>query len=62
MAQNVSDRVQTGPEVDLNEQGWPVLHAADACDGRSAVGQPCVLGYHKGHHRDALGVEWLSED
>lgn len=45
--------------------GWPELRsaqevAAEECDGvNPSTNALCVLGYHKGHHRDAAGAEWL---
>ncbi|WP_327640838.1 hypothetical protein OHB24_21335 [Kribbella sp. NBC_00482] len=43
------------------DRGWPELRASrnEPCDGTSETGQPCVLGYHDGYHRDAADVEWL---
>ncbi|MDX3004485.1 hypothetical protein PWY87_22545 [Kribbella solani] len=41
---------------------WPVLRSAQEieCDGRNpSTGRSCMLGYHRGCHRDADGVEWL---
>lgn len=48
--------------VELNERGWPILRSAQEidCDGRNpSTDEPCLLGYHRGYHRDADGVEWL---
>lgn len=49
--------------VATDARGWPLLHAADPCDGvHPTTGKPCVLGYHKGYHRDMVGTEWLSDE
>lgn len=43
---------------------WPVLRSAQEldCDGRNPnTGQPCLLGYHRGPHRDEAGTEWLDD-
>jgi hypothetical protein len=51
--------------VDLTRQSgreWPVLRSAQEldCDGRNPrTDKPCLLGYHQGPHRDAIGEEWL---
>ncbi|HEY9414844.1 MAG TPA: hypothetical protein VIQ30_08820 [Pseudonocardia sp.] len=41
------------------------LHAAmrsiSPCDG-DLDGQPCILGWHQGHHRTVDGVEWLDAE
>jgi hypothetical protein len=53
--------------VDVTEQGareWPVLRSAQelACDGRNPhTDELCVLGYHRGPHRDEAGAEWLDD-
>jgi hypothetical protein len=53
--------------VDLTGQRtreWPVLRAAQEleCDGRNPrTGDPCLLGYHRGPHRDEAGFEWLDD-
>lgn len=50
--------------VELDEKGWPILRAAQDfdCDGRNpATERPCVLGNHRGYHRDEVGVEWLDD-
>lgn len=51
--------------VERDAKGWPILHAAQdfECDGRHpASGQPCLMGDHRGHHRDEFGAEWLDGD
>lgn len=50
--------------VEKNERGWPVLYAAQdlACDGvNPQTGKACLIGYHKGYHRDESGARWLDE-
>lgn len=32
------------------------------CDGKNPVtGRPCLLGHHRGFHRDETGAEWLDK-
>ncbi|WBQ05780.1 hypothetical protein [Kribbella sp. CA-293567] len=48
--------------IEKDARGWPVLHSADACDGiHPTTGRACLRGYHKGHHRDSAGTEWLED-
>ncbi|TCC23641.1 hypothetical protein [Kribbella speibonae] len=52
-------------EVEKNESGWPVLRSAQeiACDGINPLtGLACVVGYHRGYHRDKTGARWLDGD
>jgi hypothetical protein len=38
------------------------LRPAERCDGENPMtGTACVNGRHKGHHRDAIGAEWLDD-
>jgi hypothetical protein len=54
---------ETRSEVERDQRGWPVLHADEPCDGTNPMtGRRCVCGYHKGHHKDASGAEWLDEE
>jgi hypothetical protein len=52
-------------ETDYTEartRDWPVLHAAQDldCDGENPLtGRSCVLGHHRGRHRDEAGAHWL---
>lgn len=49
-----------GPEKDA--AGWPILRAAQDidCDGENPqTGRSCILGHHRGYHRDETGAEWL---
>jgi len=51
------------PEVERDARGWPILHADEPCDGTNPItGRRCAIGYHKGHHRDGSGAEWLDEE
>lgn len=52
------------PASPTRDHSWPVLRASDPdpCDGQHPeTGQPCVLRWHSGYHRDATGVEWLDK-
>jgi len=41
----------------------PVVTAGQDCDGENpATGRPCLLGQHKGFHRDDAGAEWLDDE
>ncbi|MFF0341251.1 hypothetical protein [Kribbella sp. NPDC004875] len=43
---------------------WPVLHSAQEldCDGRNPrTDDACILGYHRGPHRDEAGTDWLDD-
>ncbi|GAA2818922.1 hypothetical protein GCM10010522_40870 [Kribbella solani] len=54
--------ITRGLERDAAE--WPVLRAAQDidCDGNNPkTGQRCVLGQHRGYHRDETGAEWLDK-
>ncbi|GAA1566544.1 hypothetical protein GCM10009789_20050 [Kribbella sancticallisti] len=52
-----------GRAAGTDDRGWPILHAADPCDGRNpATGRPCERSYHQGHHRDLAGAEWLDDE
>ncbi|MET9269160.1 hypothetical protein [Kribbella sp. NPDC003557] len=65
--------IRSGDASDMNQmtQGepkdggtWPVLRAAQDfdCDGINRVTErPCVLGDHRGFHRDEVGAEWLDD-
>jgi hypothetical protein len=45
-----------------DEADWPVLRAADRCDGENpTTGQACINGHHHGYHRDTSGAEWLDD-
>lgn len=51
-------------EVEKDASGWPILRSAKDldCDGKNpATGRPCVLGYHRGYHRDDAGAQWLDK-
>lgn len=55
---------QQEPRTATADRVWPALSASrtEPCDGaHPETGQPCVLGYHAGFHRDASGVEWLDD-
>lgn len=42
--------------------GWPSLRPAERCDGENPMtGNPCIIGHHKGYHRDNSGAEWLDD-
>lgn len=66
MPQDLSSRApaaEASESVELDERDWPILHAADPCDGvNPATKRSCALGYHKGYHRDSAGAEWLDEE
>ncbi|NIK57905.1 hypothetical protein [Kribbella shirazensis] len=50
--------------VERDAKGWPILHAAQdfACDGiNPRTDARCILGRHKGFHRDDDGDEWLDD-
>lgn len=54
----------TGPTepVETDKRGWVVLRSSPACDGRNPMtGRVCLLGDHKGYHRDTAGAEWLED-
>lgn len=53
----------TAGRLELGKRGWPILHsAAEPCDGiHPATRRACVLGYHRGFHRDTVGAEWLDD-
>lgn len=39
------------------------MHAGEDCDGLNPMThRPCVLSYHRGYHRDAVGAEWLEDE
>jgi hypothetical protein len=43
---------------------WPVLHATQdfPCDGVNPRNdEKCVLGHHRGFHRDTTGDKWLDD-
>ncbi|MFG1910704.1 hypothetical protein [Kribbella sp. NPDC048928] len=43
---------------------WPELPAAQDvdCDGENPTTScRCVLGHHRGRHRDSSGAEWLDD-
>lgn len=47
-------------------KGWPLLRSAQEldCDGdgkNPMTGRLCVLGDHRGYHRDEVGAEWLDD-
>jgi hypothetical protein len=49
-------------ELERDARGWPLLHSNEPCDGSNPLtGRACVNGYHKGHHRDVAGTEWLDD-
>lgn len=54
------------PAADGDAQVWPVLRPSDGtqpCEGANPeTGRACVIGYHKGYHRDAVGMRWLDDD
>lgn len=35
-----------------------VMRMVEPCDG-DLDGEPCILGWHSGHHRTVAGQEWL---
>ncbi|GAA3110397.1 hypothetical protein JOF29_001362 [Kribbella aluminosa] len=48
--------------VEKNERGWPILYAAQdlACDGINRLtDRACIVGQHRGYHRDETGARWL---
>lgn len=49
----------------MNEtEQWPILRAAQdfVCDGvNPRSGGKCLLGEHRGYHRDDAGDEWLDD-
>lgn len=48
--------------VVTNSRGFPILTPARPCDGRHpTTGQDCIRSYHRGYHRDSIGVEWLDD-
>lgn len=50
------------PTSPTGDRAWPELRASrtEPCDGSNPdTGQPCVLGWHSGYHREASGQEWL---
>jgi len=50
--------------VDKDSAGWPILRSSHdiECDGKNpATGRSCILGHHKGFHRDESGTEWLDD-
>ncbi|GAA1593283.1 hypothetical protein GCM10009789_54140 [Kribbella sancticallisti] len=52
-------------EVEKDSKGWPILRSAQDldCDGKNpTTGRTCVLGYHRGNHRDETGTEWLDDE
>ncbi|WP_344231481.1 hypothetical protein [Kribbella hippodromi] len=55
---------EAGRTVELDAKGWPLLRSAQdiACYGKNPRNDsPCVLGEHRGKHRNAAGVEWLDD-
>ncbi|WP_344149621.1 hypothetical protein [Kribbella yunnanensis] len=45
-----------------NEHDWPILRAAQdlQCDGvHPLTHKACVVGDHRGYHRDESGARWL---
>jgi hypothetical protein len=54
------------PTAEGDAQAWPVLRPADGtqpCEGANpATGRACVIGYHKGYHRDVVGSRWLDDE
>lgn len=57
---------QERPAVDSEGRGWPVLRPSDGtqpCEGANPeTGRACVVGYHKGYHRDVVGARWLDDE
>lgn len=49
--------------TETDERGWPILHAADPCDGvNPTTGQTCIRHYHHGYHQDVVGAQWLDDE
>lgn len=49
----------------MSGKRWPELRAAQdiPCDGVNPLtGRVCLLGRHRGHHRDADGAHWLDDE
>lgn len=43
-------------------KGWMTSVSDNDCDGvNPRTGESCVLGDHKGYHRDSAGNEWLDD-
>ncbi|MGW6201502.1 hypothetical protein ACWF0M_35510 [Kribbella sp. NPDC055110] len=52
--------VEQGGE--LNDSGWPALQPAERCDGENPItGTACIIGRHRGYHRDNTGAQWLDD-
>ena len=55
-----------GCAAETDGRAWPVLRPSDGtqpCEGANpATGQACVIGYHKGYHRDVAGARWLDDE
>jgi len=50
--------------MERRERKWPVLRSAQdiGCDGLNPhTDEVCLLGQHRGPHRDKAGVEWLDD-
>jgi hypothetical protein len=62
MSTGIASQVGTEWGGEPDDTGWPTLRPAARCDGENPMtGQPCISGWHKGHHRDANGAEWLDD-
>lgn len=42
----------------LTAELYAAMRMIEPCDG-DLDGQPCILGWHQGPHRDIDGTEWL---